>query len=554
MSRLPSRARKQAGVLLALLPGLLSAASFPGRDWIDQRFQLHPQTVAVRPVEGLPDRISDGKLHLTVKDFLELALKNSTDVNLVRLDVYTAADQITAAKAPYDPQLVLGFNTLHSVSPESTQISGASTLTSLTENSVINYQQLLPSGQTISAAFSGIRNSSNSAFNFLNPNVVGVLNVQVAQPLLQGRSLIQVRGPLQVARTQLIITSRQSEARISGLLATAGAQYWDAIRARDNIKVLQATYDLAQKSYERDKQALDLGALAALDIYQSETQLAERRRDLVQSQYTYQAALDGLRRIIGADLTPELRASELVLEDMPSALPPKASILPYEQALAAALQARPELDAAQRRVSIDDLNARVARNLLLPRLDLTAQAQAAGLAGNQVAIVGPLGITTPAVSGGLGDSLSQVFGFSYPTYGAGLKLTLPLRNSAAQAQLADALVNKARDRYSERQVQQQIIQDVRQALNSIELANATIEAAVTARDLAAKNVDAEQQKYELGTITAFELLDSQTRLASAESALLNSYVAYQQAFIGYQAATWTLLDGLGMVLESPKVK
>ena len=65
---------------------------------------------------------------------------------------------------------------------------------------------------------------------------------------------------------------------------------------------------------------------------------------------------------------------------------------------------------------------------------------------------------------------------------------------------------------------------------------------------------AEQQKYELGSITAFEVLDSQTRLASAESALLNANVGYQEAFIHYQRATAMLLDGLGMVIETPKVK
>lgn len=374
------------------------------------------------------------------------------------------------------------------------------------------------------------------------------------QPLLQNRTSIQARAPIEIARTQLIVTSRLSEARISSLVALGGGQYWDAVRARDNIKVLQATYDLAEKSYEHDKQALDLGALASLDIYQSETQLAERKRDLVQAEFVYKVALDGLRRAIGADLTAELRATELVLEDEPSALPAKASILPFEEALAKAMHARPELDAAQRLVSIDDLNARVARNLMLPRLDLTAQGQASGLAGNQVAAAGPLGITTPAVSGGLGDALGQVLAFNYPSYGAGLQFTFPLRSSAAQAQLADALINKVRDRYSERQIQQQITLDVRQALNAIDLANATIDAAVRARDVAQKNVEAEQQKYELGTITAFEMLDSQTRLASSQSALLNAYVAYQQAFLSYQQATWTLLDGLGMVLESPKVK
>ncbi len=542
-------------IALALLaPAAACAAGLPVHEWFNRRFQFHPEITAVRDVAGLQERISDGKLHLTLKDYLELVLKNSTEVNLVRLDVYNAADQITAARAPYDPLVALGFNTFRAVSPQFSQIGGASTLSSLTQNSFITFQRLLPTGENMTVGYSGVRNSTNSAFNIFNPNITGLLNFQFSQPLLQNRTSIQVRGPLEIARTQLVVTSRLSEARISSLVASAGGQYLDAVRARDNIKVLQATLDLAQKSYEHDKQALDLGALAALDIYQSQTQLAERNRDLVQAQFAYKIALDGLRRAIGADLTAELRATELVLEDEPSTLPSKSSILPFEEALAKALNVRPELDAAHRRVAIDELNARVARNLMLPRFDLTAQGQSSGLAGNQVAVVGPLGITTPAVSGGFGDSIGQVFGFNFPSYGAGLQFSFPLRSSSAQAQLSDALVNRVRDRYAERQVQQQITLDVRQSLNSIELANATIDAAVRARDLAEKNVEAEQQKYDLGTITAFEMLDSQTRLASAQSALLNAYVAYQQAFLSYEQATWTLLDGLGMVLETPKVK
>jgi outer membrane protein TolC len=50
------------------------------------------------------------------------------------------------------------------------------------------------------------------------------------------------------------------------------------------------------------------------------------------------------------------------------------------------------------------------------------------------------------------------------------------------------------------------------------------------------------------------VLDSQNRLASAENALLNAFVGYQEAYISYERSTWSLLDGLGMVLETPKVK
>jgi outer membrane protein TolC len=545
-----SNAMSKLGILL-LIPATLFCASLSVPAWVTHRF--NPEVVQTRDVEGITERVVNGKLTLKIDSFLELVLKNSTDINISRMDVYNAADQILAARAVFDPSLALGFNTFRSVQPQTSQIGGASTLSSLTENSFINYQQLFPTGQTAAASFNGSRNSTNSAFNILNPSIGGTLGFSILQPLLQNRNGIQFKGPLQIARTQLAITSKQTEATIAGIIANAAGQYWDAVRARDNIKVLQQTLDLAQKSYERDKLALDLGALASLDIFQSQTQVAQRTTDLVQAQYSYVAALDGLRRLIGADTTPEFRALEIVLEDDPAQLPDRTAVMPYEAAYQAALRLRPEMDVAQRRVAIDDLNARIARNLMLPHVDLTVQGQAAGLGGNQVAVVGPLGIISPAVSGGLPDALGQVFGFNSPGYGAGVQVTLPIRNSSAQAQLGDALVNRARDRYNQRQTEQQIAQDVRQAITSIDLANASIESAKLARDLAQKNVEAEQQKYELGTITAFEVLDSQSRLATAESSLLNAYVGYQEAFVSYRRATWTLLDGLGMVLETPKV-
>ena len=293
-----------------------AAATLPrSLHWLDRRF--NPETVKVRDVQGISERIADGKLNLTLKDFLELVLRNSTDINITRLDVYTAADQIRFAHAVFDPLVSLGFTATRSVSPQFSQIGGASTLSSLNQNSFLNYQELLPTGQTGPVGFNASRNSTNSAFNIFNPSISGTLNFTFPQPLLQNRNGIQFKAPLEIARTQLTITSRQSEARIADLVATAAGQYWDAVRARDNIKVLQQTLALAQKSYDRDKQALDLGALASLDIYQSETQVAERKRDLVQAQYTYRSALDGLRRLMGADLSPDLRAIEICSRGRP---------------------------------------------------------------------------------------------------------------------------------------------------------------------------------------------------------------------------------------------
>lgn len=560
-----------AGCLLGLLITVrgMQAASDPVSRYVDWRYR--PQRVEIKNIIGLEDRIVDGKLQLRLHDFLVLVLKNATDIRLTRLDVYTAADAITAAKAPFDPTLTLGYNTLRTVTPlffdvgglgtsttgqptgsqgstlpGITQIGLPATISSLSSNSLASYTELLPTGQTISANFN-VNRTSGEGFPF--PTLFGSLNVSVTQPLLQNRSNIQARGPLIIARTQFLISTDRSEAAIGTVVAAAAKQYWSAIQTRDSIAVEQQNFDLARKSYEHDKQALDLGALAKLDIYQSETQVAERKRDLVAAQFAYKAALDGLRRLIGADLTATLRDTQIVLDDDASAIPARSSVLPFEQALAKATQVRPELRAVERATSIDDLNARIAHDALAPRLDLTAQGGATGPNLNSSA-GSASSVTSPFP--GLGGTLGQVLGFDFPSYGFGLQLTFPFRNSAAEANLSDALVNKTRDLYTKRQVEQQIIFDVRQAIDAIDLADASIEAAVSARDLARKNVAAEQQKYELGTITAFELLDSQTRLASSESALLNAYVTYQQAYVDYEHATWTMLDGLGIVIESPK--
>jgi outer membrane protein TolC len=243
---------------------------------------------------------------------------------------------------------------------------------------------------------------------------------------------------------------------------------------------------------------------------------------------------------------------EIVLQDDPSVFP-QSTVLTVDEAIAKAMHDRPELNAANERISIDGLNEKSARNSLLPRLDLNVVAGSAGLAGVQLASTGLLGTAAlPVSSTGLGDSLRQLFAFSAPYYGAGLTLSLPVRASTARANLADALVSRARDNYTVRQTQQQIILDVKNATNDLELAREAVKAALIARDLAKQNADAEQQKYELGTITAFELLSAQTSLASVESSVVDANISFQKALISYGRAIWSApYGGLEAVVKIP---
>ena len=95
----------------------------------------------------------------------------------------------------------------------------------------------------------------------------------------------------------------------------AVGQYWAVVEARGNLEVAQRSMDAAEATYKRDKRALELGALPPLDIYRSESQVASRRVQVIQSEYALKQAEDALRMTIGADQDPYLQALDLELTE-----------------------------------------------------------------------------------------------------------------------------------------------------------------------------------------------------------------------------------------------
>jgi outer membrane protein len=164
--------------------------------------------------------------------------------------------------------------------------------------------------------------------------------------------------------------------------------------------------------------------------------------------------------------------------------------------------------------------------------------QSNGLGGDQFSLT-----TGQLLSqGGVGSSFGQLFGFGFPAYGGTLTLNLPIKNRAAQAQLGSALVSRHRDLYSARQVREQVVLEVSNSVHQLEEAKLTLAAGKTALDLTQKALVAEQRKYELGAETIFFVLDAQTRLAEAESSLLQAQVGYQIAVAALDHATGGLLQ------------
>jgi outer membrane protein len=232
-------------------------------------------------------------------------------------------------------------------------------------------------------------------------------------------------------------------------------------------------------------------------------------------------------------------------------MPAEARPIDREATVATALRRRPDLRSVSQSLDVDELGIRQASNALRPSLSLTAQYGSSGLGGIYYPGTNLLNPNAPVlpVPGGLGDALGGVFGFGYPIYGFGLTLTLPVRDRNAAANLADSLVQRKMDALRVRSTEENIRLQVLNAISLVEDSRESVRIAKIARDLAQKRVEADQQRYELGVITLFFVLDSQNAFVLAESNLVAQTINFKRNVLTLLQRTGELLDERGIVLR-----
>jgi outer membrane protein len=481
--------------------------------------------------------VVEGKLRLSLRDAVVLTLENNSAVRVRETQVETSKFALLGAHGPFDPVISSVDNISSTIAPPYTFLQGTGSSNvnykSTSKFLQFNYSQTFETGTNFLGGFTSSINSSNSSFFLFNPYTSSTLTVQMTQPLLRNGWFSGNRAPLIIARRDLQQSRAMFQAQVNDAILQAVNQYWAVVQAGGTVDVARASMDAAEATYRRDKRALELGALPPLDIYRSESQVASRRVQVIQSEYARTQAEDALRLTIGADQDPYFQALDLELTETPEPGQELRSI-DAGSALQAALLKRPEFEVATTALARDETQIRLARNHLLPQLDLMMLYSSNGLGGSTGISAGGQPISSSWVS--------QMFGFGYPTYLAQLTLGLPLKNRTAKAQMGSALVSRRNDLYSERLVREQVTLDVSTAVHQLEEAKLSIAAGKEALDLAQKTMAAEQRKYELGSGTIFLVLEAQNELAAAQQSLLQSEVGYQVAIAALDHATGELLE------------
>jgi outer membrane protein TolC len=543
-----------AGIVLTA-GAFAQTSSFPKPNYFRQVFERTRTQVDLRDPVKLKDFVVDGKLELSLKNFLELVMANNTDIQVTFLSVETPKNNIISAFGVWDPNATANFSSTRSTTPatsptQSENASLGSTSKSLSQPLSLTYSQALDTGTSYQASFGGAKYSYNNSFSSYNPSITSNMSFSVTQNLIRNRSRYENRIPVMQAQSTYKRADYNLRASLLNWVNTAENAYWRVVSARENVRVQEKARETSKANLDFVQKQLDLGAVSPLSIFNPQGQLASADLALSQAKFALAQAEDALRHQIGIDLDPDLRKLPIELTE-PVDISTTGMDLDPEREVQKALASNPSVRAAMQALDIDDLGIQSADVALLPQLTFTASYANAGQGGIYTSSGSTLlgGGPPLVIPGGLGDALDQMLHLNNPTYMGSLKLTLPIRSRTASMNLANALVTKKTDALNLRNTEQNTRLNVLTAISTVNGAIDSLRLARIQEDLQHKNYDAEVEEYTLGTDINQNVVIALQSWVVAQSSVVTAQVNLRTSILNLYTQTGELLDERGIVVK-----
>ncbi len=567
-----------------------------------------PPSMANSP--RLNSLIRDGKLYLSLRDAIDLALENNLDIVIARYNLPIAQMDILRTKAggvvrgvptgvvsgtpggaaagagagsgaggtssgaggagagagglvqstfgvgtnvsSYDPFIQAKvYNDHTSDLLTNRSIYGVPVYKLNTNLADVSYIQSFPTGTYFEADWFNNRTTSNSPSNTLNPALNANVIVTFSQQLLAGFGTGPNLRYLRIARTNQKIGDIAFKAQIIATVTQICDIYWDLVNAYDTEQVGERSVAFATETLDTSRKQLSLQAIPEMDVLKAESEVATRQQDLTVARTNLELQELYMKNAITRSFDdPILQELPVVPTDhLATQIQPNTE--PIQQTISSALKNRTELQESSLDLSNRELSRKTARNALLPQLNVYGFYSGTGVGGipNPDFVASGGIVSAPS---GYGGALENALNYSSPEYQVGFMLNMPLRNRQAKAdQYRTELEYRQSQVYAE-ELKKNIVIEVRNARYALEQGASRVGAAKQARDLAQRTLDIMQKEQKLGAGSNQQTLSAEHDLSVAESALVTAQTAYEKARIQLKYSTGSVLEEYGISIADAK--
>jgi outer membrane protein TolC len=482
--------------------------------------------------EKLEARTAREEVPLTLEECIQRGLDANLDIQIVAFGPHKSASDIMAARGEFDP-IGSGNITYSEVQQQaSSQIQtygGISQIENYLTRGQAGISGKIPWGTQYDVSL--LLESEESTFNYFIEEWSGGLTLSLTQPLLRGRGKAVNLARVRIAKNSLASADEQLKLQTMSSLAEVIKAYWDLGGAIEELGVRQSSMTNAERLLTLNEKRLEIGTGAAIDVVQARAGLAARQSDVISAMGTVADATNRLRNLLNVQKGEPLQERRIMPVDRPT---PEESEVDVEESLARALELRPEIRSAELAIESAGINKTVAKNDLLPQLDVSGSV-----------FQGGRGLDENDVFNGIRERNDN-------SYSVTIQGSVPIGNRAARGQYQRTRIEESEAERQLEKTKQDILLAVRTAYTAIETNRTLVESSKQSRKLQEVNVAAEEKRLELGLTSSYQVLDMQDDLTAAQSQEVQAVIALEKAFVDLRLAEGSLLEFLGIEFLPPE--
>ena len=349
----------------------------------------------------------------------------------------------------------------------------------------LDVQQKLPwTGASLSAG-AAFRSSVGDAVALPRTSSTRLV---LTQPLLRGLGPNSAHYDLRNSQRDRESTERTFELTRQRVAIQATSAFYQVILQRQLLAVARQSLKRSQSLLKASEARLQVGLVSKLDVFRAELQASQAQEAMLRAETSLQTALEDFRSTLGLAATEPIEPEAVELPDIAATEP----LEPIEVLVARGQQAR--IDLAESRDEVEDARRTLslARQNLLPKLDLN-------FAMTQL---------------GLGTSFGSAWKGADQRFSVFLSSSYPLERSSQSAGRAKAELKLAGSQRSLRQQQLRIELEVRSAARELERLAKSIELQRKAVDIAGQQRQLATLRYQRGLASNFDVVDAEGSLSS----------------------------------------
>jgi len=472
---------------------------------------------------GTQDRI----LRIGLVDCILYALKNNSEILIKRIEPKLKDADIKIAKADFEPTLNTDFTLQDSTKISSTSLTGANISKYRDIDFSTGVSGKLVTGTEYDIEFINERYKSNSGYQSINPYYSSEPKITITQPLFRDFGIPVNRADIIIAQNNKQESEESFKDTVMEIVSKTKIAYYNYIYYLENYSIARLSLGRAQDLLEINKARYAKGLVSTVDLLETETAVAQREKALISAESELKKAEDELKLITNLVDNPEVWNAKLDLIDKPEFRAQEVSLV---ESLNNAFKYRPDYISKKIDLENRDIKIKVAKNALLPTVDLT----------------GSLGLN------GLGKDYSEAIekiDSNYKDWAVGVKFSLPW-GGADRAEYDQRKLEKAQGLIAFKRLEQDIILEVRDKVREVDIQYRQVQASLLSKEKETQNYEAQKERYAAGQVSTHDMLDYQDKLAQAELDYIKALIDYNTALINLDKSQGLTLVKNDIVLEN----